>query len=483
MESWADHCSSDEEEIKRVPSASAFTVISDDEDDFDGDGSDVGLDTSNHNQSYQKTSFFNQSQPPPQKSLPDSPPFTAFMNNLSYEVTENELANELQKMCLNKRSKKINIVNVRFATDRETRERKGFGYVEVETRDELVSVLELNPASMFGRKVKIDIAQNTRKQSNRNNNHNNSYHNGGGGGNAPISRSPNNSMQQSNTSDIDGSKFRGGMRRTASKGSSTSLQQDQQEVKAEVKPRQRLKLAPRTKPSEKGAPPSLQSSIFGTGKKRDDSNAKVKKQGAFDTVTEPAKLSQKAPKVQATSSSTPKIGDKATNTKPSTSTKPSARVKKGTTNSKSSHATEPAKLPQKAARAQATTSPIPKNGVKVTKPPTRVKKGTTNSKSSHTAKDTTKKYESPSSTTPSISNNTSMKKNKRSNKKTILVKENGWTATAASDTTNADANPVITTKKVDLPTIDDKVKSKATNNINVAKNHFAALGLEDDDSS
>jgi len=474
MESWADHCSSDEEELKRVPSASAFAAMPDDDDDdfFDEVHGDVGLDTSNDGGT---TNFFNQNKAPPQpqKPVPNSPPYTAFMNNLNYDVTEDELAIELEKICHNKKHK-ISVLNVRFAFDRETKKRKGFGYVEVSTRDDLVTLLKLSPISIFGRNVRIDVATNTRKQSNNNNNsyrnnnngnsnNDNSYRSNNNNNNwrndPPISRSSNNSLQQMNVPDgIDGSKFRGGaIKRSVSKGSSSSLHkhdpQHQQELNKErgepnapSRPRTRLNLKPRSKPVQKNeGSASQQSSIFGTGKKRDGkSHVKAKEQTADTTNTtkEHTTPTQQKPQ-QATS---PKNGDKATtttNTKPSTSNKHTSRARKGATNIKSSH-----------------------------------------------SKDTSKKYESNSNNNNTTTNNknngsgnNNIKKNKRSNKKTI-VKEDGWavTATTASESTAADI-PVVT-KKVEPPNNDETVKkSKAKNKVNVVKNHFAALGFDDDSGS
>jgi len=357
MESWADHCSSDEEELKRVPSASAFATIPDEEpSDDEDDQSDVGLDTSNHDT--QKTNFFNP--PPAPKNIPTTPPFTAFMNNLVYDVSEEQLADEIEKLCVDKLNTNIKVTSVRFAKDRETNKRKGFGYVEVSTREELQSLLELNPIQMFGRKVRIDVAQNTRKGSHRNNN--------------PIKSRSSNSLQQMNVPDgIDGSKFRGGaIRRSTSKGSSASLNKEEE--------RPRLKLQPRSKPIKSDERSSSQSSIFGTGKKREE--------GSF-------RKDEKA--------TSPKNGDKE--------------------------------------------KPKPARG--------SIRKG-------NKSKD---KKEPPS-------NGTNGKKNKRSSKKTILVKEDGWTT--------SEATPDV---KVDTPVVDDTVKPKPKPNVNEVKNKFAALGFDDDSSS
>merc|ERR1711862_509250 len=165
----------------------------------------------------------------------------------------------------------------------------------------------------------------------KNNNYNNSYHGGGGGRNPPLLRSSSNSLQQMNVSDeIDGSKFKGGTRRTTSRVSSSSLQhQDQQEVKTEAKSRPKLNIKPRTKPLENKEPSPSQSSIFGTGKKRDEQTYnKTKEHKSSDAATEPVKIQQKVPP-----SSAPNNTDKGA--KASNSNKPSNRAKKGSTNNKS----------------------------------------------------------------------------------------------------------------------------------------------------
>merc|ERR1712151_327575 len=192
------------------------------------------------------------------------------------------------------------------------------------------------------------------------------------------------------------------------------------------------------KPLQKNGPSSSQSSIFGTGKKRDEQSFVKAKGQASDTATTTAAKEPTKP-TQATWA---KNGDnKATTT--TTNTKPS------TTN----------------------------------KHTTRARKGTTNTKPSSYSKDPSKKYESNTNnnnTNTATNGSSTMKKNKRSTKKAILEKEDGWSETAPSSTIN---NPVVV-KKVEPPINDETVKkSKAKNKINEAKNHFAALGFDDDDSS
>ncbi|KAF5716399.1 translation initiation factor eIF-4B [Fusarium mundagurra] len=83
------------------------------------------------------------------QTLPDKPPYTAHLGNLSYDVT-NDAVGEYLADC--------GVVNVRLIEDRELQRPKGFGYVEFETLDGLKKALTFDGENFNGRMIKIKVA-------------------------------------------------------------------------------------------------------------------------------------------------------------------------------------------------------------------------------------------------------------------------------------------------------------------------------------
>lgn len=81
--------------------------------------------------------------------LPDKPPYTAHLGNLSYDATV-ETVTEFFEGC--------EIVSVRIIEDREMQRPKGFGYVEFTELDGLKQALTLDGQSFQGRMIKIKVA-------------------------------------------------------------------------------------------------------------------------------------------------------------------------------------------------------------------------------------------------------------------------------------------------------------------------------------
>ncbi|KAJ3010471.1 hypothetical protein HKX48_007385 [Thoreauomyces humboldtii] len=84
----------------------------------------------------------------PQAPLPDSPPWTCFIGNLSYETTEGDIGTLFGG---------LQVKSVRLPTDLEGKP-KGFGYVEFENRESLVEAMKLNGESVQRRQIRIDAA-------------------------------------------------------------------------------------------------------------------------------------------------------------------------------------------------------------------------------------------------------------------------------------------------------------------------------------
>lgn len=100
-------------------------------------------------------SYGSRDRPPREKRapvpFPSSPPYTAFVGNLPFNVIEEDLHRFFEKDC--------RIVNVRLVTDRETNRSKGFGYVEFEDLDSLKNAVERDNEPLFEREIKIDVAE------------------------------------------------------------------------------------------------------------------------------------------------------------------------------------------------------------------------------------------------------------------------------------------------------------------------------------
>jgi translation initiation factor 4B len=189
-------------------------------------------------------------EPEKEYEWPTEPPFTAYCGNLPFAIKEaQDLDIAIQHILQDRFKAGVTIVSSRLATDRETNKPRGFGYIELETVEDLKTVMRLNDGKSMikGRPLKLDVA--APPQTNR--------------------RPSRSSLNRSNSSGekVDGSSFRGG-RYARRDGSSSSLHR-QSSISSDTSEgtRQRLKLAPRSKPLEEKE--SSQSSLFGPGKARD----------------------------------------------------------------------------------------------------------------------------------------------------------------------------------------------------------------------
>ncbi|CAI5765051.1 eukaryotic translation initiation factor 4B [Podarcis lilfordi] len=82
--------------------------------------------------------------------LPKSPPYTAFLGNLPYDVSEESIKDFFRG---------LNISAVRLPREPSNPERlKGFGYAEFEDLDSMLRALSLNEESLGNRRIRVDIA-------------------------------------------------------------------------------------------------------------------------------------------------------------------------------------------------------------------------------------------------------------------------------------------------------------------------------------
>jgi translation initiation factor 4B len=85
-----------------------------------------------------------------QLPIPDKPPYTAHIGNLSFDATEGEISDFFGS---------CEVTNVRLVRDRETDRPKGFGYVEFGSKEGLIKALDLNSSQLAGRNVRISVAE------------------------------------------------------------------------------------------------------------------------------------------------------------------------------------------------------------------------------------------------------------------------------------------------------------------------------------
>uniref|UniRef100_A0A8C9SVX9 Eukaryotic translation initiation factor 4B n=1 Tax=Scleropages formosus TaxID=113540 RepID=A0A8C9SVX9_SCLFO len=82
--------------------------------------------------------------------LPRSPPYTAFLGNLPYDVTED---------CIKDFFHGLNISAVRLPREPSNPERlKGFGYAEFDDVESLLQALTLNEENLGSRRIRVDVA-------------------------------------------------------------------------------------------------------------------------------------------------------------------------------------------------------------------------------------------------------------------------------------------------------------------------------------
>ncbi|XP_032296669.1 eukaryotic translation initiation factor 4B isoform X1 [Drosophila virilis] len=91
-------------------------------------------------------------------SIPHKPPFIAYINNLPFDASEDDIYDFFGP---------INLASLRLPRDDgETGRSRGFGYVELENRDDLINVLSLPDPSIKGRRIRIELS-NENDQQNR----------------------------------------------------------------------------------------------------------------------------------------------------------------------------------------------------------------------------------------------------------------------------------------------------------------------------
>src|SRR5438045_1295986 len=85
-----------------------------------------------------------------QLPLPDKPPYTAHIGNLSFDATQADVQ-EFFAGC--------DVVSIRIVEDKVEMKPKGFGYVEFGSLAGLKKALELSGSQFSGRSIRISVAE------------------------------------------------------------------------------------------------------------------------------------------------------------------------------------------------------------------------------------------------------------------------------------------------------------------------------------
>ncbi|KAI9816803.1 MAG: hypothetical protein M1827_001448 [Pycnora praestabilis] len=85
-----------------------------------------------------------------QLPLPDKPPYTTHIGNLSFDATEGDIQDFFSGCA---------VTSVRIVEDKLERKPKGFGYVEYGTIDGLKKALDLNGSQFQGRNIRVSVAE------------------------------------------------------------------------------------------------------------------------------------------------------------------------------------------------------------------------------------------------------------------------------------------------------------------------------------
>ena len=312
VKGWADHSSSEEEEEEEVEHSTAFVEVDAPVDERSKDHpSDVG----EHEGTFVERTY----------EYPTEPPFTAYVGNLAYSITDGPMFIDAMTTLVSEQLQvNMNFKNGRMfpdANSNPTRHR-GFGYIEVETVEDLQKLMELNQCQnpfIGGRRITVDTSIQKGGGNNKNQ-YSNDRRRPSNASNTGSNHNFNNSRRNSSRSITsthsdaasEGPKFRGGryQNNNNNRHSNTSntkpgeppMTSNDAPLSVSSSQRPVLKLKPRTKPvdGESKSPDTTgndgaaiataggsTSSIFGAAKPRDELSWRSQKQTTPATTTAP----------------------------------------------------------------------------------------------------------------------------------------------------------------------------------------------------
>ncbi|KAE9038706.1 hypothetical protein PR001_g5411 [Phytophthora rubi] len=182
----------------------------------------------------------------PKNPVPDVGPWKLFVGNLSFRLTEDDVAEFIGPQ---------SIKDIRFPRDFENRP-KGFAYVEFYEREQLVEALKLDGDNLDGRQIKMDVALDRERE-----------------------RKPrDNGFPEKRGDRPTGDRYR--------------------ESNSAPRERQRLSLLPRSTSSEMKDSDAHKPSIFGDAKPRDEA-AYLERKKAFDLERKAKVKAEKEAKAKA----------------------------------------------------------------------------------------------------------------------------------------------------------------------------------------
>jgi len=151
---------------------------------------------------------------------PDVPPFTAKLNNLSYNASEDDLRDFFGELGL----KSIKIIR-----EHKTNKSKGFGYIEFDSKKGLEDALKADKLLLIGRELEVSVWVKKEDTGNRNNYRGNKYNgsknrnNNKPWTNNNARREENNTRREENNKKRGGWTTRGGKRSNQRTGTGFSL--------------------------------------------------------------------------------------------------------------------------------------------------------------------------------------------------------------------------------------------------------------------
>jgi RNA recognition motif-containing protein len=164
--SWAD-CSSDEEDYS---SDDAAEEEEEDQEKLETTALEkLQIDNNNNNNNNNNNDNPSNNSGQQQSSIreydyPDRAPFNAFVGNLSYDISEvSHLQRALADVVHDRLKEKINIIGAKICYDRNTgdnrqQQHRGFGYVELETLEEVSVCIMCVCVCVCGTKIKYFFA-------------------------------------------------------------------------------------------------------------------------------------------------------------------------------------------------------------------------------------------------------------------------------------------------------------------------------------
>jgi translation initiation factor 4B len=134
MKSWADHCSSDEESLDGLPDEMEAQT-------FDEAPAPAAAEEEQHTASpHREEAGAVPPAAPKTYEFPTEPPFTAYIGNLPFSISDPVDLEHLVAEAAKKRlGQEIPISNGRIVTNRHDGRPRGFGYLEVDSLDHVSS--------------------------------------------------------------------------------------------------------------------------------------------------------------------------------------------------------------------------------------------------------------------------------------------------------------------------------------------------------